>query len=160
MGTYNLEETKTIDGLVLNKEPIEITLKKQDNTTKVYTKDVTVKNKTTLVQIYKVDKESKEQIKGAKLALYDDEGKEVTNWISSRTPYVIEGLNTNKEYEIKELEAPEGYNLLNEVYKFKVNDSEELQKVEIENEKTKHITEIPPSVNENKPVKKLPKTGF
>lgn len=44
MGTYSLEETKTIDGLIINKEPIEIKFAKQDNTTKVYTKNIIVEN--------------------------------------------------------------------------------------------------------------------
>ncbi len=135
MGIYNLEETKTIDGLVVNKEPIEITLTKQDNTTKVYTKDVSVENKTTLVEIYKIDKDSKEQITGAKFALYDDAGNEVTSWVSDGTPYIIEGLSIYKEYELKELEAPNGYYLLDNDFKFNVVDNEGLQKFEVPNEK-------------------------
>lgn len=134
MGIYNLEETKTIDGLVVNKEPIEITLTKQDNTTKVYTKDVSVENKTTLVEIYKIDKHSKEQLTGAKFALYDDEGNEVTSWVSDGTPYIIEGLSIYKEYKLKELEAPDGYYLLDNDFKFNVADNEGLQKIEVKNE--------------------------
>ena len=134
MGIYNLEETKTIEGLVINKEPIEITLTKQDNTTKFYTKDVTVENKTTLVEIYKIDKDSKEQLTGAKFALYDDEGNKVTSWVSDGTPYIIEGLSIYKEYELKELEAPDGYYLLDNDFKFNVSNSEGLQKIEVPNE--------------------------
>lgn len=134
MGIYNLEETKTIDGLVVNKEPIEIILTKQDNKTKVYTKDVSVENKTTLVEIYKIDKDSKEQIAGAKFALFDDEGNQLTSWVSDGTPYIIEGLSIYKEYELKELEAPKGYYLLDNDFKFNVANDEGLQKFEIPNE--------------------------
>ena len=149
MGIYNLEETKTMDGLVINKEPIEITLTKQDNTTKVYTKNVTVENKTTLVEIYKIDKDSKEQLSGAKFALYDDKGNEVTSWVSDGTPYIIEGLSTDREYELKELEAPNGYHLLEDVFKFNVGNSEETKEIKVENEKIKVQKQ-----------KVLPKTGF
>ena len=149
MGIYNLEETKTMDGLVINKEPIEITLTKQDNTTKVYTKNVTVENKTTLVDIYKIDKDSKEQLSGAKFALYDDKGNEVTSWVSDGAPYIIEGLSTDREYELKELEAPNGYHLLDDVFKFNVGNSEETKEIKVENEKIKVQKQ-----------KVLPKTGF
>lgn len=134
MGTYILEETKTIDGLIINKEPIEITFKKQDNTTKVYTKDVTVENKTTLVEIYKIDKESKEQLIGSKFSLYDNDGNEVTSWVSDGTPYIIEGLSTYKEYKLKELEAPNGYYLLDNDFNFNITNNEGLQKIEVKNE--------------------------
>lgn len=134
MGIYNLEETKTIDGLVLNKEPIEISIIKQDDTTKIYTKDVTVENKMTIVEIYKVDKDSKEQLTGSKLALYDDEENEVASWVSDGTPYIIEGLSAYKEYVLKELEAPNGYYLFDNDYSFNVSNSEGLQKIEVQNE--------------------------
>ncbi len=69
IGTYNLEETKTIDGLVINKEPIEIAFKKQDGTTKIYKKEINIKNKTTFVQIYKIDKDSKRTTKRCKICI-------------------------------------------------------------------------------------------
>ena len=62
---------------MINKEPIEIAFKKQDGTTKIYKKEINIKNKTTFVQIYKIDKDSKEQLKGAKFALYDANGNEI-----------------------------------------------------------------------------------
>ena len=129
IGTYNLEEIKTIDGLIINKEPIEVSIDQQH-----YEKEISVENKTTLVQIEKIDKDSKKQVAGAKLAIYDENDKKIVSWISGETPYKIEGLSVNKEYKIKELEAPNEYYLLEDNLKFNVSDSEELQKVEVSNE--------------------------
>ena len=143
------EKSYKVFALDVNKESIEITLTKQDNTAKVYTKNVTVENKTTLVHIYKIDKHSKEQLTGAKFALYDDKGNEVTSWVSDGTPYIIEGLSIDKKYELKELEAPNGYHLLDDVFKFNVGNSEETKEIKVENEKIKVQKQ-----------KVLPKTGF
>ena len=80
---------------------------------------------------------------------YDDKGNEVTSWVSDGTPYIIEGLSTDREYELKELEAPNGYHLLEDVFKFNVGNSEETKEIKVENEKIKVQKQ-----------KVLPKTGF
>ena len=157
MGTYNLEETKTIDGLVINKESIEITFKKQDGTTKIYKKEINIKNKTTFVQIYKIDKETKEQLKGAKFALYDADGNEIATWIFGDKPYSIEGLSTSKTYFLKEIEAPDGYVLNDTPIEVKV-DNGNVKKIEFENEKIKPVEESPKPVKHVQKV--LPKTGY
>ena len=157
MGTYNLEETKTIDDLVINKEPIEIAFKKQDGTTKIYKKEINIKNKTTFVQIYKIDKETKEQLKGAKFALYDADGNEIATWISGDKPYSIEGLSTSKTYFLKEIEAPDGYVLNDTPIEVKV-DNGNVKKIEFENEKIKPVEESPKPVKHVQKV--LPKTGY
>lgn len=150
MGIYNLEETKTIDGLAINKEPVEIVLEKQDDTTKIYNKEISVENKTTLTQIYKIDKDSKVQLKGAKFVLCDEDGNEITRWISDEKPYTIEGLSTNKTYFLEEIESPNGYVLNDEVTEIRVED-ENVKEIKIENEKVKieeHVQKV------------LPKTGY
>ena len=157
IGTYNLEETKTIDGLVINKEPIEIAFKKQDGTTKIYKKEINIKNKTTFVQIYKIDKETKEQLKGAKFALYDADGNKIATWISGDKTYSIEGLSTSKTYFLKEIEAPDGYVLNDTPIEVKV-DNGNVKKIEFENEKIKPVEESPKPVKHVQKV--LPKTGY
>ena len=157
IGTYNLEETKTIDGLVINKEPIEIAFKKQDGTTKIYKKEINIKNKTTFVQIYKIDKDSKEQLKGAKFALYDANGNEIATWISAEKPYSIEGLSASKTYFLKEIEAPDGYVLKDTPIEVKV-DNGNVKKIEFENEMIKPVEESPKPVKHVQKV--LPKTGY
>lgn len=157
IGTYNLEETKTIDGLVINKEPIEIAFKKQDGTTKIYKKEINIKNKTTFVQIYKIDKESKEKLKGAKFALYDADGNEIAKWISAEKPYSIEGLSASKTYFLKEIEAPDGYVLNDTPIEVKV-DGGNVKKIKFENEMIKPVEESPKPVKHVQKV--LPKTGY
>ena len=164
MGKYILEEIKTIDGLAINKEPIEIVLEKQNDTTKIYNKEISVENKTTLIQIYKIDKDSKEQLKGAKFVLCDEDGNEVARWISDEKPYAIEGLSTEKTYFLEEVEAPDGYVLNKEIVELRVED-DTAKEIRIENEKIKPLEEPEKTVEESpEPVKQiqkvLPKTGY
>ena len=164
MGKYILEEIKTIDGLAINKEPIEIVLEKQNDTTKIYNKEITVENKTTLIQIYKIDKDSKEQLKGAKFVLCDEDGNEVARWISDEKPYAIEGLSTEKTYFLEEVEAPDGYVLNKEIVELRVED-DTAKEIRIENEKIKPVEEPEKPVEETPKTvktiqKKLPKTGY
>ena len=150
MGIYNLEEIKTIDGLVINKEPIEVALEKSDKITKIYNKNISVENKTTLVQISKIDKDTKQLLKGAKFSLYDNEGNEVATWISGEQPYTIEGLSTSKNYLLKEIEAPDGYVLNDMLVEVRLDD-DGVKEIEMENEKVKPVKHVQ---------KVLPKTGY
>lgn len=76
---------------------------------------------TTKVRISKRDITTGEELPGATLQIIDEDGNVVEEWVSTNEPHMIEGkLIASKEYTLKEIIAPEGYEIANEI-KFTVN---------------------------------------
>ena len=77
---------------------------------------------TTKVRISKWDITTGEELPGATLQIIDENGNVVEEWVTTNEPHMIEGkLIAGKEYTLKEIIAPEGYEIANEI-KFTVND--------------------------------------
>ena len=130
MGTYEIEETKTLDGLVLNTTKYEVKFEQQDLTTKVYDTKLDVSNDTTLVEFSKTDITGEKELPGAKLTVLDSENNIIDTWTSTEETHKIEGLTVGKKYTLKEEIAPDGYVIATEI-KFKVEDTNEIQKVKM-----------------------------
>ena len=127
MGVYELEEVETLKGLVLDTTKHEIKLEQKDTTTKVYTEKLDIKNDTTAVEISKTDITGDKELVGATLSVLDGD-KVVDTWVSTEKTHLIEGLETNKEYTLREEIACEGYVKATDI-KFVVENTGEVQKV-------------------------------
>lgn len=92
----------------------------------------------TKVQISKRDITSKEELPGAVLELYDEQGTLLNTWTSTDTPYYIERLPIGT-YRLVEKKAPEGYSYAEDVI-FQVLDTEEIQTVVMEDDVEKEET--------------------
>ena len=130
MGTYEIEETKTLDGLVLNTTKYEVKFEQQDLTTKVYDTKLDVSNDTTLVEFSKTDITGEKELPGAKLTVLDSENNIIDTWTSTEETHKIEGLTVGKKYTLKEEIAPDGYVIATEI-EFKVEDTNKIQKVKM-----------------------------
>ena len=130
MGTYEIEETKTLDGLVLNTTKYEVEFEQQDLTTKVYDTKLDVSNDTTLVEFSKTDITGEKELPGAKLTVLDSENNIIDTWTSTEETHKIEGLTVGKKYTLKEEIAPDGYVIATEI-EFKVEDTNKIQKVKM-----------------------------
>ena len=130
MGTYEIEETKTLDGLVLNTTKYEVEFEQQDLTTKVYDTKLDVSNDTTLVEFSKIDITGEKELLGAKLTVLDSENNIIDTWTSTEETHKIEGLTVGKKYTLKEEIAPDGYVIATEI-EFKVEDTNKIQKVKM-----------------------------
>ena len=128
MGTYEIQETKTLDGLVLNRNKYEVKFTQKDLVTKVYDEKLDISNDTTLVEFSKTDVTGDKELAGAKLSVLDSENNVIDTWTSTEKTHKIEGLTIGKEYTLKEEIAPDGYVISNEV-KFTIEDTNEIQKV-------------------------------
>ncbi|HJJ12828.1 MAG TPA: SpaA isopeptide-forming pilin-related protein [Clostridiaceae bacterium] len=128
MGTYEIEETKTLDGLVLNTTKYEAKFEQKDLTTKVYTEKLDISNDTTMVEFSKTDVTGDKELIGAKLTVLDNENNIIDTWTSTEKTHKIEGLRIGKEYTLKEEIAPEGYVIATSV-KFIIDDTNKIQKV-------------------------------
>ena len=127
IGVYELQEIKTLDGLVLNDTKYEFKFEKKDDTTKVYTETREIINDTTLTEISKQDITGDKELEGAKLTVLEGE-KVIDTWTSTDKTHKIEGLKVNTEYTLREEIAPAGYVVSTDI-KFKVENTKENQKV-------------------------------
>ena len=127
MGVYELEEVETLKGLVLDTTKHEIKLEQKDTTTKEYTEKLDIKNDITAVEISKTDITGDKELIGATLSVLDGD-KVVDTWVSTEKTHLIEGLETNKEYTLREEIACEGYVKATDI-KFVVENTGEVQKV-------------------------------
>ena len=128
MGTYEIEETKTLDGLVLNTTKYEVKFEQKDLTTKVYETKLDISNDTTLVEFSKTDITGDKELIGAKLTVLDSENNIVDTWTSTEKTHKIEGLIIGKEYTLKEEIAPDDYVVATSI-KFTIKETNEIQKV-------------------------------
>jgi uncharacterized surface anchored protein len=128
MGTYELEEIKTLDGLVLDTTKHEIKFEQKDLTTKVYEEKIDLVNNTTVFEFSKTDVTGDKELEGAKLTVLDKDGNVVDAWTSSDKTHKIEGLLVGETYTLREEIAPDGYVRATDI-EFKVENTKEVQKV-------------------------------
>ena len=100
---------------------------------------------TTKVKISKRDITTDKELAGATLQIIDEDGNVVEEWVSTDEAHFIEGkLIAGKEYTLKEIIAPEGYEIANEI-KFTVNADGTVTEVVMYDEHTPDL-ETPPTV--------------
>lgn len=130
MGTYELQEIETLDGVVLDETKYEVKFEQTDLTTKVYNVTKELVNEPTIVEISKTDVTGEAELPGAKMSIIDDEGNIIAEWISGENAKVIQGLSVGKTYTLKEDLAPLGYVQAKEI-KFTVASTTDIQKVQM-----------------------------
>ena len=158
-GEYVLKEIAAPDGYVIATD-IKFTVDVYGNIT-VENVEATVTSEngnplivmvddTTKVQISKQDITTGEELPGATLQIIDENGNVVEEWVSTDEAHFIEGkLIAGKEYTLKEIIAPEGYEIANEI-KFTVNADGTVTEVVMYDEHTPDL-ETPPTVTIDTP---------
>ena len=127
---YTLHETAAPDGYVIAND-VEFTVNSDGTVTEVVMRDDTTK-----VQISKRDITTDKELAGATLQIIDENGNVVEEWVSTDEAYFIEGkLIAGKEYTLKEIIAPEGYEIANEI-RFTVNEDGSVTEVVMYDELT------------------------
>lgn len=132
-GEYFIKEIKAPKGYATNNEIYQLDLFYEGQDTLVVEKEITIINEITKTLISKQDATTSEELVGAHLTIYDEDGNLVDEWISSNESHLIKGLEVGKTYILKEEIAPYGY-LLSEEIKFTILDTHEVQKVVMKDE--------------------------
>ena len=155
-GNYQVAELETVPGYVTMKESIAVELDKTD----VDLEDIA--NSQTVVHFSKVDKDTGEELPGAVLELYAPDGSLLDTWETSDIPHVIPGLPVGEGYILREVTAPEGFEVAEDVT-FHVEDTTEIQTITMEDEKTPDRPEEPDTPDEpeepDEPTPDIPQTG-
>lgn len=101
-------------------------------------------NEITKVEVSKSDITTGEELPGSTLAVYPvvdgeiQKGEAFDTWISTDKPHMIQGLEPGKEYALVELNPTTGYTTAETIY-FTVEDTGEVQKVEMKNKLTETV---------------------
>ena len=155
-GNYQVAELETVPGYVTKKESIAVELDKTD----VDLEDIA--NSQTVVHFSKVDKDTGEELPGAVLELYAPDGSLLDTWETTEIPHVIPGLPVGEGYILREVTAPEGFEVAEDVT-FRVEDTTEIQTITMEDEKTTDQPEEPDTPDEpeepDEPTPDVPQTG-
>ncbi len=152
-GDYQVKELETVPGYVTKKESIAVELDKTD----VDLEDIA--NSQTVVHFSKVDAETGEELPGAVLELYTPDGSLLDTWETTEIPHVIPGLPVGEGYVLREVTAPEGFEVAEDVT-FNVEDTTEIQTITMEDEKTPDQPEEPEPPDEpDEPTPSVPQTG-
>ena len=155
-GNYQVAELETVPGYVTMKESIAVEVNKTD----VDLEDIA--NSQTVVHFSKVDKDTGEELLGAVLELYAPDGSLLDTWETTDIPHVIPGLPVGEGYVLREVTAPEGFEITEDVT-FNVEDTTEIQTITMEDEKTPDQPEEPEEPDTpdepDEPTPSVPQTG-
>lgn len=103
LGTYYLQEQTAATGYVQSVKVTQVKLKDDKETVKLK-----IVNAPVQMYVAKMDDKGK-PLTGAKLAIYDSDGKIVTSWISKEQRHTVYYLEEGMKYSLREIEVPEGY---------------------------------------------------
>ena len=123
--TYVLREEIAPNGYTIATD-IKFTVKNTTDSQKITMKDK-------IVEVTKTDITTEEELEGATLEVIDKEGNVVDKWTSTKEPHKVIGLKENETYTLKEITAPYGYEITEEIT-FTVSDNKENQKIEMKDD--------------------------
>lgn len=111
LGTYYIQEAKQVDGYTLNDYIYEVTVKENGDIVTIY-----CVNTPTDMVFSKFDETGTKELPGATIQIIDKEtGEVVEEWISTEESHTIRYLVEGKEYIMKEITAPYGYQIAEEI---------------------------------------------
>ena len=138
-GTYTLKEITAPDGYLVA-EDVEFTVNEDGTVTEVVMLDESTK-----VRISKQDATTGAELPGAKLQVIDADGNVIDEWVSTTEPHMIEAvLTADASYTLKEITAPDGYEVAEEV-QFTVKDDGSITEVVMKDAPTPKPTPTTPT---------------
>ena len=126
-GKYTLKETQAPNGYKLSEETVTFTVNEKGEVDK---KPVMKNYPVGVVLISKQDITTKEELYGAYLEVYKENGTLIESWLSGTEPHTIEDLPEGKYY-LKETQAPNGYILSEETIEFEVDENGNLKDIDM-----------------------------
>ncbi len=132
---YIVREANAPKGYIINTKEEQILAKINEPNTANFNYTVTYEEQPTTVEIVKTAKDElgvKSNLAGATLQVIASDGTVIEQWVSTEDAKVFKGLAVGT-YTVHEVQAPSGYELLEEDVTFEVTDSADAVNVEVEN---------------------------
>ena len=132
-----MKEIENKPGYLPNDEVYHLDASYTDPTLEVIELSCEVENQPTITEFTKTDLTGGQEVEGAKLQILDKEGNVIEEWVSGKEPHTVYALAPG-EYVLHEEQAPteQGYVRAEDVT-FIVEETGEVQKVEMKDDHTK-----------------------
>ncbi|WWU63424.1 SpaA isopeptide-forming pilin-related protein [Clostridium baratii] len=138
-GKFRLTEVNTLDGYILNTEPMDFEITENGQVVKL---EMTNNKLTGSMELVKIDAETKEVLEGVKFKVECIEGFDKgKTWdlVSDENGKInLSGLHKGK-YRLVETKALDGYNLNTEAIDFEITENEQLVELEMTNTKIQKV---------------------
>ena len=134
--TYYVKETSPAPGFATTDQVQEFTFEYGGADKETLSYAFTFEDEPTTVEFTKTSLTDGKEIEGAKLKVTDESGKTVDEWTSGKEPHIIKELTAGKKYTMTETLPADGY-VTAESITFTVEDTSEVQKVEMKDDVTK-----------------------
>lgn len=133
---YYVKETAPAPGFATTDEVQEFTFTYEGAETEVVPYEFTFEDQPTVFEFTKTSLTDGKEVEGAALQITDEDGKVVEEWVSAKEPHIIRELVAGKTYQMVETKPADGY-VTAESISFTVEDTGEVQKVEMKEDVTK-----------------------
>ena len=134
LGIFYAKEIKAPVGYVSSEKIVDYNAAYQGQDVKVVALSSDFENKPTKIAVKKTDVTTGVELSGATLTVLDKDGTVVDTWTSVKgEEHLIERLTVGETYTLREEFAPYGYLIAEEVT-FTVEDTAEIQKVEMKDD--------------------------
>ena len=111
LGIYYIQEAKQVDGYTLNDTIYQVEVKQNGDIL-----IIDCENKPTEITFSKVDETGTKELPGATIQIIDKETNEIVDeWVSTEESHIVNYLVEGKEYIMKEITAPYGYEIAEEI---------------------------------------------
>lgn len=134
--TYYIKETAPAPGFSMTGERKEFTFDPENSEEACVSYEFTFENVPTVVEFTKTSLTDGKEVEGAKLQVKDEQGKVIDEWVSVKEPHIIKELVAGHTYVLEETLPADGY-VTAESISFTVEDTGEVQKVEMKDDITK-----------------------
>lgn len=134
--TYSIKETAPAPGFATTDEAQEFTFTYEDAEKETVSYEFTFEDEPTVFEFTKTSLTDGKEVEGAHLTVTDEDGKTVDEWVSGKEPHIIKELIVGKSYTMTETLPADGY-VTAESIEFTVEDTAEVQKIEMKDDVTK-----------------------
>ena len=138
-GEYSIKEVRAPEGYVLNNESCAFTIVSDEETITLDITNDPIKGK---VEVIKTDSETGKLLSGAVFGIYNEDDNLIQELVTDENGYLISSSLLYGQYYLKEISAPEGYILGDEIYPFSIETNNQIIHFDISNEIIKGRVEI------------------
>ena len=134
--SYTVKETSPAPGFATTEEVQEFTFTAESSDKATVSYEFIFEDEPTVFEFTKTSLTDGKEVEGAKLTVTDENGEVVDEWVSGKEPHIIKELVVGQTYTMTEVLPAPGY-VTAESIQFTVEDTAEVQKVEMKDDVTK-----------------------